>query len=437
MIALGLGTNQGDRLTQLRLALRKISSLEDVRVLHVSSIYESEAMLPEGAPQSWKKSFLNLAVIIETSLEPKALLSRLKEIEVSLGRVDSGRWAPREIDIDLLADSKNTTIETRDLQLPHPGLFARPFALLPVREIAPDWIVGDKSIGEHAQKWFGISSKLVPFSTKRTQLSLTEIVGILNVTPDSFSDGNKYFLIEDAIRQVSLLADQGATVLDIGAESTRPQATPLRPGEEWNRLEPVLQAIASLKLPVKISVDTRHAFVAGRALEYGVDWINDVEGFQAQEMIDVVGRSDVDIVVMHSLGVPPSKDKILDEARDPISQILEWAERTLNRLEKNGIKFSRVILDPGIGFGKSSDQAFHILSNAQQLLECRARWLIGHSRKSFLGSLTSKLAADRDLETALVSARLAQSGIHYLRVHNVESSRRALAAQCLMGAYSL
>lgn len=257
--------------------------------------------------------------------------------------------------------------------------------------------------------------------------SLPKLMGIVNLTPDSFSDGGKYTQQEAALAHIEQLIADGAQVIDLGAESTRPGATPVAPEEEWRRLAPVLEAgLARFSgMPVRWSVDTRHAETARRALELGVHIINDVSGLADPAMVDIVARSHCQLVVMHSLTVPPDPSVMLPPDADPVAALRAFADERLAQLHKRGIEKGRVIFDPGIGFGKSIDQSFHIIKHCRELKGIGVDLLVGHSRKSFLKSWEDG-GRSRDAATLAVSLYLADQGVDYLRVHDVAAHRAAL-----------
>ena len=427
---LGFGTNCGNRLAFLRTALQKIKAgppFHSLKILKVSPIYESDALLPEGAPESWKQDFLNVNVSIHTTLSPLALLDWIKTLEKSMGRIDRGRWAPREIDIDILVMGPQGTglFKSDRLTIPHPELHHRPFATLPLMDLLPDWGVSP---------WKGRPSEHVPFLTHRTQYALTELVGIINVTPDSFSDGGLFNSADVAVQQAERFLALGVTILDIGAEATNPSTAvknhPITPVEEWKRLEPVLAALRGM--PITLSLDTRHAEVAKNGILAGVHWINDVSGFSDPAMVRAVTQSSqtsgtsVDLVMMHSLVVPADPRVTLSLESDPVSQILGWTEKRLQELEAAGIARERIIFDPGFGFGLTVEQSWVVLREIERFHDLGIRILVGHSRKSFLTSITNSPAPARDLETATLSVTLANKGMNYLRVHDAETSSRTL-----------
>lgn len=253
-----------------------------------------------------------------------------------------------------------------------------------------------------------------------------KLVGIVNVTPDSFSDGGAALDPARAVEAIEHLIADGADVIDIGAESTRPGATPITHAEEWARLEPVLKKLPALSVPV--SIDTRHAETAAKALQYNISWINDVSGFSAPAMIEAVKHSDCKLVVMHSLGVPADKGHVLPPETDIIAELMSFARGRFAALESAGIEHSRFIFDPGAGFGKTAQQSLAIVQGVRHFRALGVPILIGHSRKSFLPVMGGSIA-QRDEATLAMSQYLSGQGVDYLRVHNVARHKRLLAPQ--------
>ncbi|MEZ4586694.1 MAG: dihydropteroate synthase [Gemmatimonadales bacterium] len=431
-ILLGLGSSLGDRAATLRRTLRTLAADGPGELLGWSRVYESEALLPEGAPESWDRPYLNLAALIATTAEPVEVLRACKKLELALGRAPAERWAPRAIDIDLLADQAVVRADG-ELRLPHPGLATRPFALLPAADLAPSWVLetpdGNATLADLASPWRIPGT--APFDTRPVAVPTTDLVGVLNLTPDSFSDGGKWHGAGAVAHAVELVRS-GASAIDLGAESTRPGASTVSADEEWARLGPVLAALRQ-RWPrgegVVLSVDTRHPTTAERVLAAGADWLNDVTGFADDRMVAVAAGSGCDLVAMHSLEVPPGR-LTLDPGRDPIGQLLDWGEATLRRLEAAGIARRRIVFDPGIGFGKTPEQTRVLLERAHELRTLGVRVLIGHSRKSVLAKWLPErgaVAADRDPETHAVSQQLASRSVDYLRVHDVGGSALSLA----------
>lgn len=432
MLVLGLGSNIGDRLSHLRKALAAIKNLPNITVQQVSPVYMSNALLPENAPVDWDKPYLNVALRCETTLTPLDLLDQLKNIEWSIGRKPEIRhWGPRIVDIDILA-WENVVIESERLTVPHLSLQERPFALWPLADVAPFWKFplsganAGKTAAQMVEAWGSRFSGEAPFQTRQInhRIDTPQLMGIVNITPDSFSDGGLCLHAEKAITHVSHLIESGAEIIDLGAESTAPNAIALDPETEWERLEPVLHLIHQHKnnflLMPKISLDTRHVHVAKRALELGIDWINDVSGLDDPAMREVVMQSKTDCVVMHHLSLPENRNHLLPRDQDPVALVYAWGDARINELVKLGIPRGKIIFDPGIGFGKMAEQSLCLLQHANVFRQLGTRVLIGHSRKTFLSLMSGRSFEERDLETMVMALHLAKQSVDYIRVHNVE-----------------
>jgi 2-amino-4-hydroxy-6-hydroxymethyldihydropteridine diphosphokinase / dihydropteroate synthase len=433
MLILSLGTNLGDCFNNIRQALQLLQKSKKIAPLQISPLYSSSALLPAYAPVAWNRPFLNLAVVCETDLSPLEVLKLIKQIERQLGREESQRWAPRIIDIDILAWD-NSVIDEIGLKIPHAELLSRPFALWPLLDLWPDWQHPTAEFAELLQRWGSrYSGDQAPCGTKQLphRLEGSALMGILNITPDSFSDGGKFISVSNALAQAEKLVREGAEVLDIGAESTRPGATPILPETEWALLEPVLTALKEQSkqwaFKPKISIDTRHPIVAERAIQLGIDWINDVSGFVDPNMRALAAGSPVKCVVMHNLGVPAQKNIVLASHPNICEQIVDWTEQRFDELLDAGVNANQFIFDMGIGFGKTAQQSIFLLKNIKQFRRLNCPLLVGHSRKSFLNLITEKPFPDRDFETAMVSYQLAAQGVDYLRVHNVGLNAEAIA----------
>ena len=446
MWILGLGSNLGDRLGYLRQGIHLLKALQaqgiPLQIKEISPIYESTALLPPEAPSSWNLPYLNLALKCESSLSPQALLKEVKTIEEKMGRIFRGHWAPREIDIDLLALGQEV-IEQTELCIPHRSLMERPFAVLPMSDLLPDWVhpaagpYAGMSLKNKISQWRAQSvSGEMPFGTQRSKKTFTELMGILNITPDSFSDGGELSSPEEFLNRTEEWIQSGIRIFDLGAESTRPGAPFVSADEEIHRLTPYLQLLQAQYShtldPLLISIDTRHPKTARWAIENGVHWINDVSGLSHPEMIDIIADSNCDAVFMHSLSVPADRHLLMPVHLDPIEEIMRWAERKIHELSERGIPKERLIFDPGIGFGKTPQQNWQILKEAKKFHALGVRVLIGHSRKSFFNLVSSKPFRDRDIETSSLSIHLCTQGIDYLRVHHPILNQRAMTSWSLV-----
>lgn len=255
------------------------------------------------------------------------------------------------------------------------------------------------------------------------------LMGILNLTPDSFSGDGRESL-PDALSRFEQLVTDGADLIDLGAESTRPGATALTAEEEWKRLGPVLKAIAAhpMRARVGISLDSYHPQTMAQALGVGIDIANDVGGLSSGAMREVLAADACDVVAMHALSVPANPDIVLPDDADVVQVILDWKAETIESAQDAGIAPERLVFDPGLGFGKRPEHSLQLVLHAERLVASGGRWLIGHSRKSFLSLLTE--AEDRDEATLVLSALLVQTGVQVLRVHNVARHRAMLEQLC-------
>ena len=256
----------------------------------------------------------------------------------------------------------------------------------------------------------------------------TRVMGIINVTPDSFSDGGAHFDPERAVAHGLALLDEGADVLDIGGESTRPGAAPVSEGEEMRRVLPVIEGLRLKRPEVLISVDTRKASVARAAVKAGAQLINDVSGLRDEAMLEVVASTGVCACAMHMLGTPETM-QAGPRYDDVGAEILDALEMALRRAEGRGVARDRLWVDPGIGFGKSAEHNLFLLRRAGDLRLLGAPVLIGVSRKAFLGTiLGGKPPAERVGASAAIAAALAAEGVvDVVRVHDVTQTRDALA----------
>lgn len=248
---------------------------------------------------------------------------------------------------------------------------------------------------------------------------MTKFIGILNITPDSFSGGS-LLSSEAAVESAQALIESGASVIDVGAESTRPGAIPITHEAEWQRLENILSPLASLchRNNAQLSLDTRHPETAAKGIAAGVDWINDVSGFSNPSMISLAATFNAKIVLTHSLTVPANPDIVM-HSKDVVADIIKWGADTISKLVKNGIAKNRIIFDPGIGFGKTATQSLEIISGVHRFRKLGVPVLIGHSRKSFIKEFSDSPAEKRDAETLVFSLYLMKQEVEYLRVHNV------------------
>jgi dihydropteroate synthase len=265
----------------------------------------------------------------------------------------------------------------------------------------------------------------------------TLVMGVLNVTPDSFSDGGKFFQAADAVKAAMAMERAGADILDIGAESTRPGSTRVSAEEELGRLMPVLRALRG-RLKIPISIDTQKASVGETALGAGAKMLNDISGLkQDPKIAEVAARFGVPLILMHMRGTPRTMQK-KPWAKDVMKDVSRGLQESAAIARRAGVRKSQIILDPGIGFGKSFAQNYELLARLPGLARLGYPLLVGTSRKGFLGATLARNgkplpAGERIWGTAATVAASILQGAHIVRVHDVEEMAQVVrVTDCLL-----
>lgn len=268
-----------------------------------------------------------------------------------------------------------------------------------------------------------LSERLEEIIRQQQENHKTKLAGILNITTNSFSDGGKYFEKDDAIKHLETMIVEGADIIDIGAESTKPFSEPIDSKTQLERILPILDYVKEKNIKTPISIDTRSAEVAQECIKNSASIINDVSGFDYDEkMIDVIKNSTVKIILQHSQGTPenmqvnPTYDNVIDEIFKNLKAKVDYAL-------SNGIDKSRIIIDVGIGFGKRREDNFELIKRMSEFKALGCEIMAGISRKSFL-ALDDEL--EKDIYTTALSTLLIEQNIHYLRVHNVKMHKKLL-----------
>lgn len=253
------------------------------------------------------------------------------------------------------------------------------------------------------------------------------IMGIVNVTPDSFSDGGRYLAQDSAVQHALQLVSEGADILDVGGESTRPCADLVSTEEELHRVIPVIKLLAQ-KTDVPISIDTSKADVAREALSAGARIVNDISGLSHDpRMVGLCRESKCGIVCMHMQGTPQTM-QISPAYNNVVEEICEYLSVRLDILYQEGIEPGRVVFDPGIGFGKTAQHNMEILASVRRLRALGRPILIGHSRKRFLQKVIGRSVDERLFGTVGISVAMAAQHVDILRVHDVAANRDAILA---------
>lgn len=258
--------------------------------------------------------------------------------------------------------------------------------------------------------------------------SSATIMGILNVTPDSFSDGGRHVRLEQAVDAAVAMQEAGASIIDVGGESTRPGAEPVSAATEQERVLPVIEALAALP-DIVISVDTYRAETARRAVACGAHIVNDVWGLQKEpDIAHIAAETGAGLVIMHT-------GREREKHGDVIEDQCLFLDRSLSIARKAGVTDAQIVLDPGFGFAKDEQENLELMARMHELGRYEYPWLVGLSRKRFLGSVTGRDTGERDIATAATSALLRMQGAAIFRVHDVRANMDALKiADAVMAA---
>jgi 2-amino-4-hydroxy-6-hydroxymethyldihydropteridine diphosphokinase / dihydropteroate synthase len=445
-IVIALGSNVGNRIKNFNGALDLLKNY-GVAVTRHGCLYETEPAYVTDQPR-----FLNSAIRGMTRLGPHELLTVLKRIEAELGRTSGIRYGPRPIDLDILFYG-NLRIRSENLIVPHERIWERPFVLAPLIDLLGSCVENDTVATWHSfshckNGLFDVWDKLggesfignegikrvLPFGDRLVDWSKkTHVMGILNLTPDSFSDGGKFLDVDNAVSQFRSLISEGADIVDIGAQSTRPFAERLTVDQELSRLIPVLDAI--MKMPesegIILSVDTFYADVASEAVNRGVHVVNDVSGGTLDpEILHAVANLGVPYITMHMRGDPHTMQNCNNlQYEDVCKEVASELYQRVNAAELAGIPLWRIIADPGIGFSKKSEHNLELISNLPSVKKeiekfslgaSHMPFLVGPSRKRFLGEICGKPdPVERDPATVAAVTGGILGGANLVRVHNV------------------
>uniref|UniRef100_A0A5B7B974 Putative folic acid synthesis protein fol1 n=1 Tax=Davidia involucrata TaxID=16924 RepID=A0A5B7B974_DAVIN len=452
-VVIAVGSNVGDRLYNFNEALHLMKK-SGIHITRHGCLYETEPAYVTDQPV-----FLNSAVRGITKLGPHELLGVLKKIEKDLGRTDGIRYGPRPIDLDILFYGK-FNINSETLTVPHERIWERPFVMAPLMDLLGSAIdidtvacwhsfsVHSGGLFESWEKLGGESligkdgmKRVLPVGNRLWDWSeRTSVMGILNLTPDSFSDGGKFQSVEAAVSQVRLMVSEGADIIDLGAQSTRPMASRISAEEELDRLIPVLEAVQEMpEVEGKLlSVDTFYSEVASEAVSKGAHLVNDVSGGQLDSnILRVVAGLGVPYVAMHMRGDPSTMQNGENlQYNDVCKEVASELYLRVKDAELSGIPAWRIIIDPGIGFSKKTEHNLDILMGIptirteiarKSLAVSHAPILIGPSRKRFLGEICTRPAAvERDPATVASVTTGVLGGANIVRVHNVRDNLDAV-----------
>ncbi|XP_065871471.1 folate synthesis bifunctional protein, mitochondrial-like isoform X1 [Euphorbia lathyris] len=452
-VVIALGSNVGNRLHNFNQALHLMKK-SGINITRHGCLYETAPAYVTDQPH-----FLNSAVRAVTKLGPHELLGVIKQIEKDLGRTKGIRYGPRPIDLDILFYGR-FRIDSDRLTVPHERIWERPFVMAPLMDllgsdIESDTVASWHSLSIHSGGLFETWQKLggecqigkdgmrrvLPIGNNLWDWSeKTSVMGVINLTPDSFSDGGNFQSVDSVVSQVRSMISEGADIVDFGAQSTRPMASRISPQEEMDRLIPVLEAV--VKIPEingkLISVDTFYSEVASEAVRKGAHLVNDVSGGQLDpNMTKVVADLEVPYIAMHMRGDPTTMQNSENLQYDNVcKQVASELFSRIESAELSGIPAWRIIIDPGIGFSKNTDHNLEILMGIptiraeigrKSVAISHAPILIGPSRKRFLGEICARSAAtERDPATIAAVTTGILGGANIVRVHNVRDNADAV-----------
>lgn len=469
---IAFGSNTGNQVQNIQEAFKHLEGY-GYKIECTSLMYVSKPMYHKEQPDF----FNGVVKVTFQDQSPSDLLSVLKKIEYEhLGRTKEFENGPRSIDLDIVLFD-DIAVNTKDLVIPHKLMLERTFVLQPLCELIPyDFIhpLSTEPIHNHLKELLATqvdesrqeSSDLMhyvplPRNNKHVDLQKTTIMGILNATPDSFSDGGKYGSTEDIVNSALKMISEGALIIDIGGVSTRPGSNEPLLEEELNRVVPIVKSIRQADANVIISIDTYRSEVAEAALLAGADIINDISmGLYDDRLFEVVAKFGCPYIMSHIRGTPQTMTKLIDygdhdneefteffidsrtgiqNVKDPlIGTILRELTAQIQKAFKAGVRKWQVIVDPGIGFAKSASQNLHIIRNAKLLkqytyqddhsyLSFTFPTLVGTSRKKFLGDLTNEpVAANRLIGSVATVVAAVQQDVDIVRVHDVKETSQAV-----------
>ncbi|KAL8788052.1 MAG: hypothetical protein Q9195_007466 [Heterodermia aff. obscurata] len=432
---IALGSNVDDRMALIESACK---SMEDrgIKIVRTSALYETAPMYYEN-----QQPFINGVCQIITTWKPSVLLKVLKTVERSLGREKTVENGPRPIDLDILLYD-DTDVELDNLIIPHPRISEREFVLKPLCDLIPDSMPPSPRIEptfrdrlEALTKSNPPLSPLTPlFPSPDTRLlrseasdRQTQLMAILNLTPDSFSnDGIQSPDVSSIDPYLQRLTSAGVTILDIGGQSSRPHAPSITSEEEIARVVPTIKHIRSQPAynNLVLSIDTYRAPVAAAALEAGANIINDISaGTLDPEMLPLMARLGCTVILMHMRGDPSTMNTLTSYPTGIINGVGTELRARVAAAEAAGVRRWRMILDPGIGFAKTAEQNLELLRRFGELRAFEGLqgipWVVGASRKRFIGTITGvQKAEERVMGTAATVCAAVQGGADIVRVHD-------------------
>lgn len=415
MIFIALGANLPSQFGSPRATLKR--AIQDIDKNGIRVLYQSPIYLTAPVPISDQPWYHNAVIGVATDKTPLDLLKILQNIENNFGRVRTERNAPRMIDLDIVA-YHDVVSDDENLILPHPRTHERAFVLYPLRDIAPNW--RHPKFNKSIEAMFAE----LPSDQEIQKENHPLIMGIVNVTPDSFSDGGQFDTTEKAIAQGLRLIEEGADILDIGGESTRPNSQSISIDEELRRVLPVIEGLKNKG--ALLSIDTRNAITMSEALRAGAGMVNDVTALTwDKDALSVVAHSDCRVCLMHMQGTPQTM-QANPTYNDVVEDVFNYLAERIRVCVENGIAKERIIADVGIGFGKTREHNIALFQNLSRFHDLGVDILLGASRKSFIEKICERPVLPMDRLAGSLAAVASACGHHIqmVRVHDVAETRQ-------------
>lgn len=415
MIIIALGANLPSQFGSPRATLKH--AIREIAKHGICVLYQSPIYLTAPVPLSDQPWYHNAVIGVSTDKSPVQLMQILQTIEKNFGRVRTERNAPRVIDLDIVA-YHDVVMDGENLIIPHPRAHERAFVLYPLRDIAPHWIhpVSRKPISDVIEA--------LPKNQDIQKEYLPLIMGVVNVTPDSFSDGGQFDTCDKAIAHAYQLIEEGADIIDIGGESTRPNAPIISPSDEQRRILPVIEALKNAG--ALLSVDTRNASTMKLALDAGAGLVNDVTALTYdKDALSVIANSDCRVCLMHMQGTPQTM-QIKPTYDDVVKDVYDYLDDRIRVCVEARISKERLMIDVGIGFGKTVQHNIDLFQNLTRFHDLGVDVLLGASRKSFIEKICERpIPAQDRLAGSLAGIAVAcNAKIDIVRVHDVAETRQ-------------
>jgi 2-amino-4-hydroxy-6-hydroxymethyldihydropteridine diphosphokinase/dihydropteroate synthase len=436
-LVVAIGSNLGNRLNNIRNSISLMQEHIFLEKVQSSIVVETEAILIQDSPPDWNIRYLNVVVKGTTILDSGNVLKQLKNLEKKLGREGTyKKWSPRVVDLDILFFN-DIEVSSELLTIPHHEIENRPFLLHLIALLMPGLYFKKSN-----QNFAELAFRGVDFNSVfgKAMVLDPKMIGIVNVTPDSFSDLKTAYLTSEVLEKIYSFYNDGATIVELGAQTTKPNARIISSEEEIHRLQVVLESINFSKCPdINLGIDTVKpqvitSFINNKYVKYIT--IYELDKFD-DNLIKRIQKRELEIILIHNDGIPPNLNRVCAFNSSFVDKIKQWFDLNLQRLSSFNIPFNKITLDPGIGFGKSRYHNLCIINSLSAFKVKGCKLMVGHSRKGYIRCFSSTEIAERDIETLAVSDYMYQQfNVDYIRVHNISYHQRFFSGKNVLSNLS-